>query len=718
MINPKPFLIALIGCILPTLLLAGTVPIVQADLSVSKTGPAQAAAGANVTYTIDVFNNGPDDSLAAILTDRLPAGTTFLALTSPAGWSCKTPEVGSGGNVTCQETSIPAGADDKFTVAVNIDPETAPGTQLTNVVDIAEANNTDPNMTPGDPNEENNTASVVTTIPGGTSADLSVSKTVGSDQALPNSDVTFTIRVTNGGTDSGLDAQLTDTLPGDMTFVSLQQTSGPTWTLTTPAVGSGGTITCTNPAVAGGTTSTFVLVAHIPNQEPTGTAYQNIAFVMSSNDPNSENDSGTVQVTVVSAAPTLTTQASGSVILGGTISDTATLSGSLSATGTIAFFVYGPNDSTCSANPAFMSAVSVNGDGQYSSGPFTPTAPGTYRFVASYGGDFNNKGTATVCNDPNESVDVIAPTPTPTATATATATPTATATATGTPTATATATPTATATATPTASVTPAQSLNISTRLRVQTGDNVGIAGFIIRGNAPKPVVLRGLGPSLVNSGLPAASLLNDPLIELHGSTGALIISNDNWKDSPQRSQIEGTAFQPTDDRESVILATLAPAAYTGIIRGVADTMGIGVIEVYDNNEALDSDLANISTRGFVATGNDVMIGGFTLGGNNNPTRMAVRALGPSLANSGVSNVLADPVLELHNANGTIMVSNDDWQSDPTSAAQLTANGLALPDPKECGIFTSLAPPGQFTAVVMGKNGGVGVALVEIYNLR
>jgi hypothetical protein len=244
------------------------------------------------------------------------------------------------------------------------------------------------------------------------------------------------------------------------------------------------------------------------------------------------------------------------------------------------------------------------------------------------------------------------------------------------------------------------------------------IGGFIIRGNTPKAVVLRGLGPSLVNAGVPAASVLNDPVLELHGSNGALIISNDNWKDSPQRTQIEGTVFQPTDDRESVILATLPPGAYTGILKGVGQTTGIGVIEVYDNNQAADSDLANISTRGFVDTGNNVMIGGFTLGGNNSATRIAVRALGPSLSSSGLSNVLADPTLELHNANGTIMVSNDDWQSDPVSAAQLTANGLALPDPKESGIFTSLAPPGQFTAVVAGKNGGIGIGLVEIYNLR
>ena len=244
------------------------------------------------------------------------------------------------------------------------------------------------------------------------------------------------------------------------------------------------------------------------------------------------------------------------------------------------------------------------------------------------------------------------------------------------------------------------------------------IAGFIITGNVAKPVVLRGMGPSLVNAGIPAASVLNDPVLELHGASGALITSNDNWKDSPQKAQIEGTVFQPTDDRESVILATLPPAAYTVILSGVNNTTGVGLVEVYDNNQAVDSDLTNISTRGFVRTGNEVMIGGFVLGGDKPPTRIAVRALGPSLTNAGLSNVLADPTLELHNANGTIMIANDDWQSDPVAAADLTANGLALPDPKESGIFTSLAPPGQFTAIVAGKNGGIGIALVEIYNLK
>jgi hypothetical protein len=260
--------------------------------------------------------------------------------------------------------------------------------------------------------------------------------------------------------------------------------------------------------------------------------------------------------------------------------------------------------------------------------------------------------------------------------------------------------------------------LNISTRLRVDTGDKVAIAGFIITGNAPKPVIIRGMGPSLAAANVPADQVLQDPVIELRGANGALILQNDDWKDSPQQAQIEATTFAPTDDREAVIMATLPPAAYTAIISGKNGTNGIGLIEVYDNDSAVASELANISTRGFVQTGSEVMIGGFVLGGNNNPTNIAVRALGPSLTGSGLSNVLADPMLELYNKDGTIMVSNDDWESDPVAAAQLTAHGLALSDPKESAVFTLLAPPGQFTAIVTGKDGGIGIALVEIYNVK
>jgi hypothetical protein len=260
--------------------------------------------------------------------------------------------------------------------------------------------------------------------------------------------------------------------------------------------------------------------------------------------------------------------------------------------------------------------------------------------------------------------------------------------------------------------------LNISTRLRVDIGDNVMIGGLIITGNTSKAVVLRGMGPSLASAGIPTLTVLNDPVLELHAADGSLIASNDNWKDSPQRSQIEGTVFQPTDDREAVIVATLqAGSNYTAILTGKDQTTGIGLVEVYDNDQAADSQLANISTRGFVQGADNVMIGGFILGGNPANATIAVRGIGPSLAALGLNNVLADPTLELRNENGVILVSNDDWTDDPVAAGQLATNGLALSDPKESGIFTSL-PPGQFTAILAGKDGGIGIGLVEVYNVK
>lgn len=240
------------------------------------------------------------------------------------------------------------------------------------------------------------------------------------------------------------------------------------------------------------------------------------------------------------------------------------------------------------------------------------------------------------------------------------------------------------------------------------------IAGFIIAGNASKAVVLRGIGPSLLPFGVSDALL--DPVVDLRGSNGSLILRNDNWKDT-QRSQIEGGPFKPGDDRESVILATLPPAAYTAVLTGKDNTTGVGLVELYDNNPASDSQLANISTRGFVRDGTSVMIGGFILGGNPNTTRIALRGIGPSLAAFGLNNVLEDPTLELHDSNGATMVANDNWGDDPVSAAALSSNGLGLQNAKESGIFLSM-PPGQFTAILAGKNGGIGLGLIEIYNLK
>jgi hypothetical protein len=318
------------------------------------------------------------------------------------------------------------------------------------------------------------------------------------------------------------------------------------------------------------------------------------------------------------------------------------------------------------------------------------------------------------------------PTPTPSPTPTATATATATTTATGTPTTTPTPSPTPTASPTPTPTATPspspatAQLLNISTRVRVETGDNVMIGGFIINGAGPLQVVIRGLGPSLVAYGI--SDFLPDPILELRDSSGSLLVTNDNWQDDPtQATQLFNLGLAPGNQAESALLRALQPGAYTAIIAGTNGGTGVGLVEVYNVDHSVsvaNIQLANISTRGFVQTGENVMIGGFILGfiGNNN-TGIVVRGIGPSLAQSGLSNVLGDPTLELRDDNGMLLIANDNWQDDPAQAAQLTAHGLAPQNPLESGIF-ALLPPGLYTAILAGKSGGTGIGLVEIYNVN
>ncbi len=334
------------------------------------------------------------------------------------------------------------------------------------------------------------------------------------------------------------------------------------------------------------------------------------------------------------------------------------------------------------------------------------------------------------------------PTPSPTPTATATATPTATATIaptptpSPTPTATATATPTTTPsvtpTATPTETATPtptptpaAQAINLSTRMRVQTGDNVGIGGFIITGSTPKHVVLRAIGPSLTRNGL--TGVLGDPVLELHGPGAFVTITNNNWRDDPmQEAAIIADGLAPTNDLESAIDATLAPGAYTAIVRGntapppprtpTPDPNGVALIEVYDLSPSAASTLADISTRAFVSTADNIVIAGFILGSGGGADRIVVRGLGPSLPAFGGSNTLADPTLELRDGSGTLLIANNNWQDDPAQAAELTADGLAPTDNLESGIAATL-PPGLYTALLAGLNNGTGIGLVEVYDL-
>ena len=248
----------------------------------------------------------------------------------------------------------------------------------------------------------------------------------------------------------------------------------------------------------------------------------------------------------------------------------------------------------------------------------------------------------------------------------------------------------------------------------VQTGDNIGIGGFIITGSAPKHVLLRAIGPSLTQFGVPNA--LADPVLELHGPGAFVTITDDNWRDDPvQEALIIADGIPPSNDLESAIDATLAPGAYTAIIRGNLNTSGVALVEVYDLNQPVDSKLGNISTRAFVSTGDNIVIAGFTLGGNSGDDRIITRGIGPSLAAFGVPNALADPILELRDMNGTLLISNNDWQDNPAQAAELTAAGLALTNNLESGIATTL-PPGAYTALLAGLNDGTGVGLVEVYD--
>ena len=241
------------------------------------------------------------------------------------------------------------------------------------------------------------------------------------------------------------------------------------------------------------------------------------------------------------------------------------------------------------------------------------------------------------------------------------------------------------------------------------------IGGFVISGNTPKKVAIRGMGPVLANFGI--TNFVADPFLELRGSGGGLIVSNDNWKDT-QQAEIQSLGLAPNDNREAVIVTTLTPGTYTALLTGKNGTTGVGLLEIYDVNPGASSELANLSTRGFVQGGNSVLIAGFIIGGNNpGNDRVAIRGLGPSLSQFGLNPVLADPTLELHDENGATLITNDDWASDPVSAANLVLFNLAPGDPKEAAIFTSL-PPGTFTAILAGKNGGSGIGIVEVYNLK
>jgi hypothetical protein len=281
----------------------------------------------------------------------------------------------------------------------------------------------------------------------------------------------------------------------------------------------------------------------------------------------------------------------------------------------------------------------------------------------------------------------------------------------------------------PTAATLPpaAQSQNISTRGDVQTGEDILIGGFIITGTGPKQVIIRALGPSLATQ---VSGVLADPVLNLFDSTGAVVATNDNWKDNSADDQAtiiadgldmynNGTGNVEINDLESVIVQTLNPGAYTAQVSGSADGTGIGLVEVYDVDTSADGTLANISTRGFVDIDQNVLIGGFIIGPDTSGAdELIVRAIGPSLTAKGVTNALADPTLTVMDANANVIKANDNFVDSP-DADTITADGLAPDDPDfESAVFI-IPQPGEYTAIVSGVTATTtGVALVEVYNLQ
>jgi len=270
---------------------------------------------------------------------------------------------------------------------------------------------------------------------------------------------------------------------------------------------------------------------------------------------------------------------------------------------------------------------------------------------------------------------------------------------------------------------------NISTRASVQTGDNVMIGGFIVEGIGTKRVIIRAIGPDLGQFGVPDP--LQDPTLELHDGTGNLIASNDNWQTTiiggiithDQVQDIMNSGLAPGDPRESAIIGDLPAGNYTAIVRGVSGTTGVALVEVYDLATGTSSILGNISTRSFVQTGDNVMIGGFIVQGTETK-RVIIRAIGPELSQYGVPNPLANPTLELHDGPGTLIASNDNWQTTiiggiitHDQVQDIINSGHAPADSSESAIIADL-PAGNYTAIVRGVNSTTGVALVEVYDLH
>jgi hypothetical protein len=276
-------------------------------------------------------------------------------------------------------------------------------------------------------------------------------------------------------------------------------------------------------------------------------------------------------------------------------------------------------------------------------------------------------------------------------------------------------------TPTPTPGATPGLVGNVSTRLPVGIDDNVLVEGFIVQGpdGSAKKIIVRAIGPSLVPFGINDA--LANPTLEIRNQSNAIIASNDDWRTtqiggiitSDQSQEIASSGVAPSNELESAIIANLAPGSYTAVVRGKGNSVGTGVVDAYDLSATSTARLANIATRGLIQPGDKLMIAGFII--QNGSVKAVIRAIGPSLSAFGVTNALPDTTLQVKTGNGTIVIENDDWQSNQKQ--ELENTGLQPSHPLEAAVVVTL-PPGQYTAQVRGKPEGTGIGVVQVYFLQ
>jgi uncharacterized repeat protein (TIGR01451 family) len=597
--------------------------------------------------------------------------------------------------------TLPPGKSVTITFQNKIDSPVAGGTtQISNQATISGGNfgsvqTDDPDT--ATPNDATLTPVIET-------ADLSIAKTGPATFTLGNNNsFDYTLTVTNNGPSANTGGfTVTDNLPAGTTFLASGSTAG--------ANVSGQTVTYTNTTGVAASASVSFTIHVAVDSSAAGTTLQNTASIATTGTPDETTANDTSNTLTTTIAKANTSVAVSSSQNPSTAGESVTFSATVSSaggtpSGTVQFSVDGA--------PA-GAATALNGSGNASFST-SSLSTGNHTIAASYSGDgnFNASAGSLAGGQTVNAAPTPSPTPTPTPTATPSSSPTPS------PTVSPTAPPSATASPTPSPSPTAspgAEALNISTRARVESGENVLIGGFIITGDEPKKVIVRALGPSLNVDGTPVPDRLADPVLELHGPNGSLIVSNDDWKQT-QQQQIEATTLAPTDDRESAIVATLQPDAYTAVLSGKDGATGVALVEAYDLSKDAASQLANISTRGLVQTDDNVMIGGFMLGGDPRESRVAIRGLGPSLADSGIGNTLADPTLELRDKDGNRIELNDDYTDNAAEAAELAAQGLTPHDSRESALFVTLQP-GTYTVILAGKNNTTGVGLVEIYNLR